>query len=84
MEDDIKFSDIENVVNDKQGQCKSPKKKKKFELLLLRLKTFLLKDNKYDLRKLSYNEHTGQVSINIEILGSNLNFFRTNEATNKL
>ena len=62
MEDDTEINDIENAVNLKHGQCKTTKKKTRFELILLRLKTFLLKDNKYDLRKHSCKEHTSTLS----------------------
>ena len=59
MEDD---NDIESDVNDKHGQCKSEKKRTRFELFCLRLKTFLLKDNKYDLRKHSCKKHMSTLS----------------------
>ena len=57
MEEDTEINDIENAVSDKHGQCKTIKKKTRFELFLQRLKTFLLKDNKYDLKKHSCKEH---------------------------
>lgn len=62
VEDVIENDSVENVVSDQHGEGNVAKKKSHFEILLLRLKTFLLKENKYDLRKDSYKEHSSTLS----------------------
>ena len=58
MEHDFVEDDIENKLDATTIECKADKKKSSFRLFLLRLKTFLIKENKYDLKTESYKEHS--------------------------
>ena len=58
LEHDVIEDDIENALDETNNQCKSAKKKSNFGLFLSKLKTFLIKENKYDLKTESYEEHS--------------------------
>ena len=58
MEHDFVEDDIENKLDATTNECKADKKKSSFRLFLLRLKTFLIKENKSDLKTESYKEQS--------------------------